>query len=122
MQKFTGIGYLGADPTMRYTPKGKAVTNLRLAIKGHDDATMWVNVTVWGKQAEACNEYLKKGSQVYVDGRMEYDPDTGAPKTWISKKTGQTGTSFEMTAFSVEFLTIPEDKRKPVAKKEVPWK
>lgn len=103
-QKWFGVGYLGADPVMRFTPQGKAVTDFRIAINGYDDSTMWVKVTVWDKAAENCNEYLSKGSLVLVEGRMDYDKDTGNPETYVSKKDGQTYASFGVTAHRVQFL------------------
>ncbi len=72
------IGRLGQDPDMRYTQSGTAVANMSVA-SNHSvkkdgewvDATEWHRVIVWGKMAEACGEYLSKGSQVYVSGRLQ---------------------------------------------------
>ena len=72
------IGHLGADPEMRYLPSGDAVANLRIATsetwKDRDgnkqEATEWHRVSFFGKIAEVCGQYLKKGSQVYVEGSI----------------------------------------------------
>ena len=73
------IGRLGADPDVRYTPSGNAVATLSLATdevwKDRDgnmqERTEWHRVVLWGKQAEAANEYLKKGRKIYVEGRLQ---------------------------------------------------
>ena len=68
------LGRVGTDPEMRYTPNGTAVTNLRLATDRYrrdaEDATDWHSVIVWGKTAEAVNNYVQKGQRVYVAGRL----------------------------------------------------
>ncbi len=73
------IGRLGADPEMRHTPSGTAVTNLRLAVnrrvrgdEGQEsrEDTEWVNVVAWDKLAETCSRYLGKGRRVYIEGRL----------------------------------------------------
>ncbi len=74
------IGYLGRDPDSRFTPSGKRVTHFSLGItqrwKTGDEnreSTEWINVEVWDRLAEICSEYLKKGSLVYVEGRIKTD-------------------------------------------------
>src|SRR5262245_63767533 len=81
------VGNLGADPETRYTPGGDAVTNIRVATtdKWKDKAsgemkeqTEWHRISFWGRLAEVAGEYLKKGSQVYVEGSLrtrKYDKD-----------------------------------------------
>lgn len=72
------LGNIGADPEVRYLPSGEAVTNLRLATtdtwKDKDgnkqEATEWHRVSFFGRQAEVCGQYLKKGSQIYVEGSI----------------------------------------------------
>ena len=72
------VGNLGADPEMRYLPSGEAVANLRLATtdtwKDKDgnkqEATEWHRISFFGRQAEVCGQYLKKGSQIYVEGSI----------------------------------------------------
>jgi len=73
------IGNLGADPELRYTPGGAAVANFSLATgetwtdaNGEkQERTEWHNIVAWKKLAEICGEYLKKGSQVYIEGRLQ---------------------------------------------------
>ena len=115
-QKIIITGNLGRDPEMRYTPSGQAVTSFSVAVnESYTNAngekvkkTIWFRVTAWGKQAEICNQYLKKGQQVLVDGRMSADPSTGGPKVW-TKQDGSTGSSFEITASTVRFLSSRND-------------
>lgn len=103
-------GNLGRDPEMRYTPSGQAVTNLSVATNrtytGSDGQqvkeTVWFRVSVWGKPAEACNQYLRKGRQVLIEGRLNPD-DNGNPRTWTGQD-GETRASFEVTADRVQFI------------------
>ena len=88
MNKVILIGNVGRDPEMRYTPQGQAVTSFSVATsygKGDDKATEWFNCSAWGKQAELTNDYLRKGNQVYVEGRIrsreyEVDDKTRSPR------------------------------------------
>jgi single-strand DNA-binding protein len=115
MQKIIIIGNLGADPSMRYAPNGKAVTNMSVATSrkytGNDGQkvteTTWYRVTVWDKRAEVCNEYLSKGSKVYIEGRLIPDPKTGGPKIWQGQNGP--GASFEVNADTVIFLSSRSD-------------
>ena len=74
------IGNLGKDPETRFTPNGKAVTRFSLATSNtwvdangeKQQATEWHTVVVWGKQGEACGQYLEKGRQVYVEGTLRH--------------------------------------------------
>ena len=74
------VGNLGRDPEMRYTPSGQAVATFSLATnrKWKDkegqmqDQTEWHNIVAWGRQAEIAKEYLKKGSPLFVEGRIQY--------------------------------------------------
>ncbi|MDE2779025.1 MAG: single-stranded DNA-binding protein [Chloroflexota bacterium] len=78
MHKIVIIGNLGRDPEMRYTPSGQGVTSFsvasnrryRTADGEQREETMWFNVNAWGRQAEICNQYLTRGSQVYVEGTL----------------------------------------------------
>lgn len=105
-------GNLGRDPEMRYTPSGQAVTSFSVAVNetytnnsGEKvKKTLWFRVSAWGKQAETCNQYLKKGQMVLVEGRLTADPATGGPRIW-SGQNGQTRASFEVTASTVRFLS-----------------
>lgn len=75
------IGRLGRDPETRFTPSGKKVTKFSIAVdrrwrstEGEQkEATDWFNIEAWGRQGEVCQEYLKKGSLVYVEGRLQTD-------------------------------------------------
>jgi len=106
------MGNLGSDPEMRYMPDGKAVTNFSLATnrRWNDTATgetreeaTWFRVTVWGRQAESVNQYLMKGRQCLVEGRIKPDPQTGGPRLY-TRQDGSVGASFEITATSVTFI------------------
>jgi len=110
------VGNLGKDPEMRYTPSGKPVTSFSVATSHQYTnnngetvkETAWFRVTTWGKQAEVCNQYLKKGSKVLIEGRLTADAASGGPRVW----TGQDGTpraSFEVNANTVRFLSSRND-------------
>jgi single-strand DNA-binding protein len=115
-QKITIVGNLGRDPEMRYTPGGQAVTNLNIATNRQYTSnsgervkeTTWFRVSVWGKQAESCNQYLKSGSKVLVEGRMNQDKETGGPRIW-TRNDGSPGASFEITAQTVRFLSSRQE-------------
>jgi single-strand DNA-binding protein len=106
------VGNLGRDPEMRYTPSGQAVTNLNVASNRQYTTsdgnpvkeTIWFRVSTWGKTAENCNQYLKKGSKVLIEGRLNPDPDTGSPRVF-TRQDGSSGASFEVTAQTVKFLS-----------------
>jgi single-strand DNA-binding protein len=106
------VGNLGRDPEMRYTPGGQAVTSFSVATSRQYTSsngqlvkeTVWFRVSAWGKQAETCNQYLKKGSKVLVEGRLSPDQATGGPKTF-TRKDGTSGASYDVTANTVRFLT-----------------
>ena len=78
LNKVMLIGNLGQSPEMRFTPSGSPVTTFSVACNRKystqdgeaKDQTEWFNVVAWNKQAETCNQYLNKGSQVYVEGRL----------------------------------------------------
>lgn len=111
-QKIIIAGNLGVDPTMRYTPSGQAVTNFSVATNrqynGTDGQlvkeTIWFRVSAWGKQAETCNQFLRRGSKVLVEGRLTADPASGGPRIW-HKDDGTPQASFEITAETVRFLS-----------------
>jgi single-strand DNA-binding protein len=104
-------GNLGQDPELRYTPNGTPMTNFSVATNerwtGQDgkqqERTIWWRVTVWGKQAETVSQYLSKGSQVFVEGRLDPDPETGSPRIWTGRD-GQARASFEVVARRVQFV------------------
>ncbi len=100
------VGNLGKDPEVRYTSGGQAVANLRIATSRswtdkqsgqRKEETEWHDVEVWGKQAEQCGEYLAKGRQVYVEGRLKTDK-------WQDKQSGQERSKVKIVADTVRFL------------------
>ena len=111
MDKITLIGNLGKDPEMRYTPSGQPITSFSVAsnrkyTNNNGEAvkeTTWFRISAWGKLAETCNQYLKKGRLVYVEGRLTPDKNTGGPRVW-TRQDGSPAASFEVTAAFVEFL------------------
>lgn len=112
-QKIVIVGNLGRDPEMRYMPDGTAVTNLSVATNRRwtdrasgepREETTWFRVSVWGNQAEAVNQYLSKGRQVLVEGRLQPDSETGGPRLY-TRQDGTVGASYEIRAFLVRFLS-----------------
>ena len=105
LNKVLLIGNLTRPPELRYTPSGQPVADLRLAVN-HDYPTQsgerrqevcFLNVVVWGKQAESCSEYLDKGSEVFVEGRLQI-------RDWEGKD-GQKRTTTEVVAQRVQFMS-----------------
>jgi single-strand DNA-binding protein len=98
------IGNLGADPEVRFTPGGQAVANFRIATSESwtdkngqkQERTEWHRIVVWGKLAELCGEYLKKGRQCFVEGRLQ-------TREWMDKENRKNYTT-EVVANSVVFL------------------
>ena len=99
------VGYLGRDPEIRYTPQGTAVCNFSIATteKRKDktgemqDSTTWFRVSVWGRQAEIANQYLSKGKQVYVEGRLRMEEYTD--------RDGNRRSALEVNASDIQFLS-----------------
>jgi single-strand DNA-binding protein len=96
------IGRLGKDPEGKYTPSGKKVTHFSVAIsqrwRANGEAkeyTEWVNVEAWGRLGEVCQEYLKKGSLAYIEGRL---------KTEKYEDKGETKFFTKVVALSLQFL------------------
>ena len=110
MEKLMIIGNLGSDPEMRFAGDGTPVTNFSVAVnrtwKNKDgskgESTKWFRIAVWGAQAEPCNQYLKKGRQVYVEGRVD-------ASAWSDKNTGEARAGLEVTAINVQFLGGRDD-------------
>ena len=106
------VGNLGRDPEMRYTPQGTPVTNFSVATnRVYTNAngeqikeTIWFRVSAWGRLAETCNQYLKRGMRVLVEGRLIPDPATGGPRVF-TRQDGTAGAAFEVRANVVRFLT-----------------
>ena len=104
MNKIIVIGHLGRDPEMRYTPNGQAVTSFSVASSRRyttsageqREETEWFNVSAWGKLGETCNQYLTKGRQVYVEGRL-------SSRTYEARD-GQTRVALDISLTDVQFL------------------
>jgi single-strand DNA-binding protein len=98
------VGRLGQNPEVRYTPSGAAVANFSIATSENwvakggqkQERTEWHRIVVWGKLAELCNQYLSKGRQVYIEGRLQ-------TREW-QDKAGQTKYTTEVQAQTVQFL------------------
>lgn len=99
------MGNLTRDPEIKYTPKGMAVADLGLAVNREyttdggekREEVTFVDVTVWGRQAETASEYLKKGRPVFVEGRLQLD-------SWDDKQTGQKRSRLRVVAERIQFL------------------
>ncbi len=104
LNKVMIIGHLGKDPEMRYTPSGRPVTTYTVAVsrswnsadgERHTE-TEWFNIVAWGNLAEICKQYLTKGQQVYIEGRLQ-------TRRWDDKE-GQKHTSVEIVANEMMML------------------
>jgi single-strand DNA-binding protein len=99
------LGNLTRDPEVKYTPKGTAVTELGLAVNrtyttdGGEkrEETTFVDITMWGRQAEIAGEYLKKGRPLFVEGRLQLD-------TWDDKQTGQKRSKLRVVCENFQML------------------
>ena len=102
MNKVILLGNLTRDPELRYTQDGTAVASLDIAMNKpartgeQESKPIFVRITVWKKQAESCAEYLKKGSQVLIDGELKLD-------SWTDKD-GNNRSKIEVTAHNVQFM------------------
>ena len=107
------IGYLGKDPEGKFTPTGKKVSHFSLAVSNRwkskegesKEYTEWVNVEAWGRLGEICQEYLKKGSLVYLEGRLKTEK--------YEDKEGETKYFTKVVALTLQFLDKKE-KDEPV--------
>jgi single-strand DNA-binding protein len=103
-QRLTIIGNLGRNPEMKFLPSGTPVTTLSVATnRTYKDnngqqvkQTTWFRVSVFGKQAEACAEYLQKGRLVLCEGHLQPDKNTGGPRIW-EKQDGTPAASCSMS-------------------------
>ena len=105
------VGRLGKDPEVRYTPNGQAVANFTVATSENwtdktsgqkQEKTEWHRIVVWGRLAELCRDYLKKGRQVYIDGRLQ-------TRSW-DDRDGTKKYTTEIIANTVQFLGTAPDK------------
>lgn len=116
--KITIVGYLGKDPELRYTPQGTPVCDFSVATterkkdKSGDfqDVTTWFRVNLWGRQAEVASQYLSKGRQVYVEGRL-------SQREW-QDKDGNTRTSLEVHGTDLQFIGSRGDEPSAPAARE----
>ena len=105
LNKVMLIGNLTRDPELRHTPSGKVVSELGLAINRtwsndqgqKQEETTFVDVTFWGKQAEVIQQYVTKGSPIYVEGRLQLD-------TWDDKTSGQKRSKMRVICENFQFL------------------
>lgn len=105
LNKVMLIGNLTRDPELRYTPKGTAVADIAIAINRiwnneagqRQEETTFVDVTLWGRQAELAQQYLSKGRGIYVEGRLQMD-------TWDDKTTGQKRSKLKVIGENLQFL------------------
>jgi len=107
LNKVMIIGNAGREPEMRFTPSGKPVTNFSVAVNskfGEQDTTEWFNIVCWNKLAETCHQYLQKGQQVYVEGRLQ-------TQTW--EQDGETKYKTEIVANRVLFLGKRKQEEEP---------
>ncbi len=111
LNKVILIGRLGADPEVRYTPSGIPVATLRIATSEvwlnengeREEKTEWHRVVVWRRLAEICGEYLSKGRQVYIEGKLR-------TRSWEDRDGNKRWTT-EIVASTMKMLGSPPDKR-----------
>ncbi|MCB9150269.1 MAG: single-stranded DNA-binding protein [Caldilineaceae bacterium] len=104
-QEITIVGNLGDDPRMQYTPSGQAVADFPVAVNKRwtaqdgtpQESTTWFRITVWGKQAEVCSQYLTKGRQILAKGEMK------EARAYINRD-GQPAAQLEINARQIIFL------------------
>jgi single-strand DNA-binding protein len=105
LNKVMLIGNLTRDPELRYTPKGTAVADISLAINRiwnneqnvRQEETIFVDVTLWGRQAELAQQYLSKGRCAYIEGRLQMD-------TWDDKETGKKRSKLKVVGETLQFM------------------
>lgn len=105
LNKVLLIGNLTRDPELRYTQNGSAVCEIGMAINRtymsnneKKEDVCYVDVNVWGRSAEACSRYLKKGSSLFVEGRLNFDQ-------WTDKDSGKTRSKLKVVAERTQFLS-----------------
>lgn len=105
LNKVMLIGNVVADLELRYTPKGTAVTDLRMAVNRQwtndqgtrQEETTFLDVTLWSRQAEVAAQYLSKGRPVYIEGRLQME-------TWEDKTSGQKRSRLKIVGENMQFL------------------
>lgn len=109
LNKVLLMGNLTKNPELRYTPGGSAVTDFGLAINRtytsngeKKEETCFVDINVWGKQAESVSKYLQKGSPAFIEGRLQLDQ-------WEDKETGKARSRLRVVAERVQFLGAPKN-------------
>jgi single-strand DNA-binding protein len=118
--KITIVGYLGRDPELRYTADGTPVCNFSVATterrKGKSgdmqEITTWFRVNLWRRQAEVANQYLTKGRQVYIEGRLTQNE--------YQDRDGNTRTSLEVQATDIQFIGSRSDDPSSDMRREPP--
>ncbi len=138
-QKLILVGNLGRDPELKYTNSGIPIANFPVATNHKwtdpegkaQEETIWFRIAVYGKQAEACSEFLTKGQKVLVEGALVAD-EKGGPRIY-ERKDGRPGASFEVRAATVRFLStkaeganakaaaMAETKEEDLVQEEVPF-
>lgn len=106
LNKVMLIGNLTRDPELRHTPKGSSVAEISLAINrtwkdeggNKQEETTFVEVTLWGRQAELAQQYLAKGRPVYIEGRLQLD-------IWDDKETGKKRSKMRVIGENMQFLS-----------------
>ena len=111
LNKVMLMGNLTRDPEIKYTPKGLAIADISLAINRYStneatgekkEETTYVDVTLWGRQAEIAKEYLFKGKPAYIEGRLTLD-------TWDDKATGQKRSKLKVTGEALQLIGAKGD-------------
>ncbi|MFM2171616.1 MAG: single-stranded DNA-binding protein [Verrucomicrobiota bacterium] len=105
LNKVLLLGNLTRDPELRYTPKGTAVADIAVAINRvwnneqnqRQEETTFVDITLWGRQAEIAQQYLSKGRGVFIEGRLQMD-------TWEDKASGQKRSKLKVVAENLQFM------------------
>ena len=111
------IGRLGKDPEGRFTPTGKQVTTFSLAVSNRwkskegetKEYTEWVNIEAWGRLGEVCQEYLKKGSLIYLEGRLKTDKyEEGGESRFYTKVVALTVQFLDKKSADEPIMTVEE--------------
>ncbi|MEI6084882.1 MAG: single-stranded DNA-binding protein [Verrucomicrobiota bacterium] len=119
------MGNLTRDPEVRYTPKGTAIATIGMAVNRvwstesgeKKEEVTFVDVDVWGKQAETIGQYMAKGKPIFIEGRLKLD-------SWDDKESGQKRSKLKVVCESFQFIGAPkgagEVSEKPPARSSAP--